>query len=803
MTANFVAGYELGQWTGGANSTIGSSVQNPTTIMVMGDSTVTLTAQEIPSYTVTVNLDAHSMSVTFSNSEYGTQNVVNTDSNGDGTHTGSVSLRKGVVYDISGTFDDENYYAFNSWATTGNGTLESASNSATTYVITDTATLSLTSKLKTGATTLLPGQELNAKIKTLAEGTSKHYYDSSSKIKALKMADSLPAGFTPSTTNTVSIDGSEKPVYIFFDNTNDAGIMYFYTEARDIYINQNSNSAFFYNRALTNISAVSNWNTSNVTNMSSMFNSTTSLTNIDALANWDTSNVTNMSSMFNSTTSLTNIDALANWDTSNVTNMSEMFSYVGNNLFYLNASALNNWDVRNVKATAGDYDTDSGFYRMFAGVGGRNHPTFSKRSGTWHYDNTGSEGSLYDGTFVPNNTTSTTVTVTVNFDSHISNVKIDNNTVTISGGTVSLTRGSSHTITATLASGYEVALWNPRANGVISSRDLTLNELTFIPTGDTTLSVTSQPIPDDVTTTVNMDSHISNIKFCNNKYASDCIIASENGRTVTLKQGATYRVTTNVKPGYEVSSWITVGGTVSNNAGTHTNFTPNGTSSISVTSTTATPTHTVTVNMDSNISYVTFTNADWPTRVAIRNEFEVELRENTPYVATAYTKNGYILSSWTTTTDGILSSTSTNPTTYIVTGTSTLSITSQQPTSPAQSPTSPEDNTPSSNTNPLTALNNITNTAESTPSSSTTTTHTNNAAANDPEDTADPTPGSTNTYTTPQGVTESTNTTTDSSLATSLLIGTATSATSGVVLLFLAHRRHNDEDNENTPIATN
>ena len=61
-------------------------------------------------------------------------------------------------------------------------------------------------------------------------------------------------------------------------------------------------------------------NTSNVTNMSNMFNGCYGLTTIPQL---DTSNVTNMSDMFNSCNKLTTIPQL---NTSNVDNMSDMFS---------------------------------------------------------------------------------------------------------------------------------------------------------------------------------------------------------------------------------------------------------------------------------------------------------------------------------------------------------------------------------------------------------------------------------------------------------------------------------------------
>ena len=65
-------------------------------------------------------------------------------------------------------------------------------------------------------------------------------------------------------------------------------------------------------------------NTSCVTNMSYMFDGCSSLTTLD-LSDWDTSNVTNMVAMF-SCSSLTTLD-LSGWDTSNVTDMRSMFYY--------------------------------------------------------------------------------------------------------------------------------------------------------------------------------------------------------------------------------------------------------------------------------------------------------------------------------------------------------------------------------------------------------------------------------------------------------------------------------------------
>ncbi len=101
-------------------------------------------------------------------------------------------------------------------------------------------------------------------------------------------------------------------------------------------------------RILTNIDALTNWNTSNVTNMSYMFANCVRLTNIKALTTWDISNVTDMSYMFCRCYNLTNIDALINWDTANVTNMSYMFA----NCSSLVSLDLSDWDTSNVADAA-------------------------------------------------------------------------------------------------------------------------------------------------------------------------------------------------------------------------------------------------------------------------------------------------------------------------------------------------------------------------------------------------------------------------------------------------------------------
>ena len=80
-----------------------------------------------------------------------------------------------------------------------------------------------------------------------------------------------------------------------------------------------TNMSYMFN-GCTNLTTIPQLDTSNVTNMSYMFNGCTNLTTIPQL---DTSSVTNMSNMFSNCTNLTTIPQL---DTSSVTNMNSMFS---------------------------------------------------------------------------------------------------------------------------------------------------------------------------------------------------------------------------------------------------------------------------------------------------------------------------------------------------------------------------------------------------------------------------------------------------------------------------------------------
>ena len=89
---------------------------------------------------------------------------------------------------------------------------------------------------------------------------------------------------------------------------------------------------------------ISNWDVSNVNNMSSMFG--VSKFNGD-ISNWDVSNVTDMSCMFRG--SEFNGD-ISNWDVSNVNNMCGMFWKSEFN------GDISNWDVSNVNNMSDMFD---------------------------------------------------------------------------------------------------------------------------------------------------------------------------------------------------------------------------------------------------------------------------------------------------------------------------------------------------------------------------------------------------------------------------------------------------------------
>ena len=152
--------------------------------------------------------------------------------------------------------------------------------------------------------------------------------------------------------------GSKRKVYGYLvdsglkfseDETKSLYNLYIVSEA-PIFAPNDSSHIFSFNKYengkyisnLTQINFNNNFNTSNVTNMSSMFGRCSSLTSLD-ISNFNTSKVTNMAYMFLDCSSLTSLD-LSSFNTSKVTNMFDMFSFCSS----LTSIDLSNFNTSNV-----------------------------------------------------------------------------------------------------------------------------------------------------------------------------------------------------------------------------------------------------------------------------------------------------------------------------------------------------------------------------------------------------------------------------------------------------------------------
>lgn len=192
------------------------------------------------------------------------------------------------------------------------------------------------------------GVDLNDYIKsTIEEGTSS--YSAGQWIKSVKQ---LPA-FTFTGKNTSYHFSGFKGGSIDLSNFNTSDVTNMNSMFRDCSSLTSLDLSSFNTSKVTNIASLfnscrsltsldlSNFNTSKVTDMGGVFYGCSSLTSLD-LSNFDTTNVINMNSIFDSCSSLTSLN-VNNFNTSKVTNMSRMFS---------SCSSLTSLDLSNLTATS-------------------------------------------------------------------------------------------------------------------------------------------------------------------------------------------------------------------------------------------------------------------------------------------------------------------------------------------------------------------------------------------------------------------------------------------------------------------
>ena len=179
------------------------------------------------------------------------------------------------------------------------------------------------------------GPDFNTKLKSLEPPTSEINYFRKSPVP-------------PATSmNAVNIEDEESDyeIKLWLDPTDKTA--YYYTETEKVYLNSNSSKMFYsdlYEQKIRNVLEMdlSNFDTSKVTNMSSMFLGMVNLTTLN-LSNFNTSQVTNMGGMFGFMSNLTSLN-LISFDTSQVTNMAAMFF----NIVLLTTLDLSNFNTSQV-----------------------------------------------------------------------------------------------------------------------------------------------------------------------------------------------------------------------------------------------------------------------------------------------------------------------------------------------------------------------------------------------------------------------------------------------------------------------
>ena len=245
----------------------------------------------------------------------------------------------------------------------------------------------VTVKVKKTVSYLPAGQSLKSTMVGLAGGIS--------NIKAIKKVDVADCvDVKPSEATKISTSGDD--TFMWWESSSSA--IYMCSVADNVFANTDMLRAFSGMINLEDISGLALLNTSYVDNMGLMFQDDVMITDLSPLTNWDTTNVTSMRFMFgsNSTSNLmsyNDLSPLSGWNTGNVIDMNQMFKGCSE---VDSVEALKHWDVRNVA------DMHQMFNRI--GIGTSSIPDVSVLAG-WNPSRVGStyisvaDGSTRTGNF--------------------------------------------------------------------------------------------------------------------------------------------------------------------------------------------------------------------------------------------------------------------------------------------------------------------------------------------------------------------------------------------------------------------
>ena len=183
--------------------------------------------------------------------------------------------------------------------------------------------------------TLVSGDIFNQSLINLAGDVA--------NILHIKNATSPPS----QSVNKINIEVSEwsdVPVYVWYEPITNT--IYYYSEAQNIFWNENSAHMFRYFRKLQTVD-LSRFNTSRVKNMVELFRDNYELKELD-VSKFDTSNCVNMAFMFYDLQKIQDLD-ISHFDTSKARYMHWMFY----GMRKLNSIDLSNFNTENVENMAG------------------------------------------------------------------------------------------------------------------------------------------------------------------------------------------------------------------------------------------------------------------------------------------------------------------------------------------------------------------------------------------------------------------------------------------------------------------
>ena len=169
--------------------------------------------------------------------------------------------------------------------------------------------------------TFIEGNDLNTKIKRLAGTGSETYYSANTNILDIKVSEDEPTDENKQESNIVSTSDSTTPIYMWFEE--ETGILYWWSEDDNPYLNENSHRAFSQLEKLNNFDSLSLFDTSKTKIFAAMFYGCKSLENLN-LRYFDTSSATTFNQMFAECRKIVSLD-LSSFDTTETENMRGMF----------------------------------------------------------------------------------------------------------------------------------------------------------------------------------------------------------------------------------------------------------------------------------------------------------------------------------------------------------------------------------------------------------------------------------------------------------------------------------------------